>query len=167
MSYGDDIPTMPETEESQGWPCLRQFCVFMENKVGRLQELFRQLERHDLRVIAVSVNDSADFSTVRLMVDCPDRARELLTLSNFTFFENDMLGVLLPDVPQPMLNVCLALMRMEMNIQYAYPLLYRKHGRGAIALSVDDIDSAIRVLEEKGHTLITESDLEDDDEFLS
>ena len=81
MSYGSDVPIESMTSRDHGWPCLRQFCVFMENRVGRLHELFQILERNDLRIIAMSVVDTADFSTVRLMVDDADRARELFTLS--------------------------------------------------------------------------------------
>ena len=50
-------------------------------------------------------------------------------------------------------------------MQYTYPLLYHR-GRGAIALYVDDVDLAVRTLEEKGMRIITESDLlMDEDTF--
>ncbi|MCG6157023.1 acetolactate synthase [Rubinisphaera margarita] len=156
----------PMTARSRGWPCLRQFCVFMENRVGRLHELFQVLERNELRVIAMSVVDSADFSTLRLMVDDADRARELFKLSNFTWFENNVVGVCLPDDPQPMVRVCLALMQAELNIQYTYPLIYRRGGRGAIAISVDDVDIAMQILRDRGLEIITEDDLRDDDHYF-
>ncbi len=166
MSYGDDSTMTPMTARSRGWPCLRQFCVFMENRVGRLHELFQVLERNELRVIAMSVVDSADFSTLRLMVDDADRARELFKLSNFTWFENNVVGVCLPDDPQPMVRVCLALMQAELNIQYTYPLIYRRGGRGAIAISVDDVDIAMQILRDRGLEIITEDDLRDDDHYF-
>ncbi len=150
------------TARSHDWPCLRQFSVFMENRVGHLHQLFQTLERHDLKIIALSVVDSVDFATVRLMVNDADRARELFQLSHFSVFEKDMLGVLLPDDPQPMLRICLALMQAELNIHYTYPLLFQKNGKGAIALCVDDIDTATHLLEQKGHSIITEGDLHDD-----
>lgn len=166
MSYGSDVPVEPITSRDQGWPCLRQFCVFMENRVGRLHELFKALERNNLRVIAMSVVDSADFSTVRLMVDDADRAREIFALSQFTWFENNVLGICLPDDPQPMVRVCLALMQAELNIHYTYPLLFRRSGRGAIAVGVDDIDMAQEILKERGLEIITEDDLKDDDNYF-
>ena len=52
----------------RSWPCLRQFCVFMENRVGGLNELLRHLERHDLRVVALSIANSVDCAIVRVML---------------------------------------------------------------------------------------------------
>jgi hypothetical protein len=164
--FGDDAGLSPLTANARGWPCLRQFSVFMENRVGRLHELFQRLERYDLRVIAMSVLDSADFSTVRVIVNDADRARELFKLSNFTTIETDVLGVMLPDDDKPLLHVCLALLEAELNIQYMYPLLYRRGRQGSIAMCVDDIDLATRTFEKKGHQLLTESDLLQDEEFF-
>lgn len=166
MSYGSDIPVKPETIRGEGWPCLRQFCVFTENRVGSLHEMLRILERNDLRIISMSVVDSTDFSTVRLMVDDADRARELFSLSKFNWFENNVVGVLLPNVAQPLVKVCLALVRAELSIQYTYPLLFRSSGRGAIAISVDDVETAQEILKDQGIEIITEDDLKNDDSYF-
>lgn len=163
---GDNLTADPMTMHGRGWPCLRQFSVFMENRVGKLHNLFKQFERQDLRIIALSVHDSVDFSTVRIMFDNTDRARELFQLSRFTVIEKDVVGVVLPDDPQPLLRIALALMEFELNIQYAYPLLFRRGGKGAIAICVDEVDTAMEMLRERGHTIITESDLADDDEYF-
>lgn len=164
--FSDGVGPAPATARGRDWPALRQFCVFMENRVGRMHELLRHLEQHDLRVIALSVVDSVDFAVARLMVDNPDRARDLFALSSFTVMENDVLGVELPDSPQPFVQVFLALLAAELNINYTYPLLYRRRGHGAIAIHTDDIDQARQILTSKGHRLITEGDLLDDDEFF-
>ena len=166
MSFGDDATVDASTMRGRSWPCLRQFCVFMENRVGRLHDLLRHLERSDLRVVALSIADSVDCAIARVMVDNADRCREIFELSNFPFSEADLVGVELPDVPQPYVTVCTALLAAEVNVHYTYPLLYRRGGRGAIALYVDDVEMAMQVLTDKGHRVITENDLLDDDEFL-
>lgn len=162
----DNASIEPETMRARDWPCLRQFCVFMENRVGRLNDLLRQVERNDLRVLALSVVDSVDFAVARIMVNETDRARELLQLSNFTFIENDVLGVELPDDPQPFLQIFRPLVGAEINVHYIYPLLYRRNGRGAVAVHVDNIDQGGEILKTQGHRLLTEADLVQDDEFL-
>ena len=166
MSFDDNASVSPETLHGQSWPCLRQFCVFMENRVGRLHELLRHIERHDLRVMALSIVDSIDCAVARVLLDNYDRGHEIFQLSNFTVFENDLIGVELPDDPQPYLKICLALLEAELNIYYTYPLLYRRRGRGAIALYVDDVDTGLKTLTEQGHRIITENDLLEDDEYL-
>jgi hypothetical protein len=152
----------PNTLRGRAWPCLRQFGVFMENRVGTLHELLRHLERHDLRVVALSIVDSVDFSIARMVLDNYERGTEIFKLAHFTVFETDLIGVELPDDPQPYVKICLALLQAELNIHYTYPLLYHGRGRGAIALYVDDIDLGLRTLAEKGHRIITENDLQDE-----
>ena len=166
MSFGGESTTDSSTMRGRNWPCLRQFGVFMENHVGSLHELLRHLERHDLRVVALSIVDSVDCAIVRLVLNNYERGKELFALSNFTVFENDLVGVELPEDAQPYAKICMALLQAELNIHYTYPLLYRRKGRGAIALYVDDIDTALKTLAEKEHRIITESDLLDDDEYF-
>lgn len=165
-SYDGGEVTNTETMRGRDWPCLRQFCVFLENRVGRLNDLMRQLESLDTRVMAMSIFDSVDFAMVRLMFNNADRAREKLELSGFLFTESDVVGVELPEGEQPIHLVCAALVKAEVNIHHAYPLLYRRNGRGAIAMWVDDVDQGVQILQEAGHRVITENDLHDDDEFL-
>lgn len=164
--YGDEAVITPQTGRGRDWPCLRQFCVFMENRVGSLHQLMRHLEQHDLRIVALSVNDAVDFAVARLMVDHTDRAREIFRLAGLTVIENDILGVELPDDPQPYVRICIALLSAEINIHYTYPLNFRRGGNGAIAIYVDDIDQATQILESQGMTLVTEGDLRHDDEFF-
>lgn len=166
MSTGDDAYIDPDAQRIRGWPCLRQFCVFMANRVGRLHDLMRKLERQDLRVIGLSIADSVDSSVVRLVLDNCEIARELFQLNGYSVIETDIIGVELPDSPQPYLTVCTSLLEAEINIHYTYPMLYRRGGRGAIALFVDDLDRGLELLREKGLRIITEDDLLEDDEYL-
>jgi hypothetical protein len=124
-----------------------------------LHDLLRHIERHDLRIVALSVANSVDCAFARVMFHDADRAREILQLSNFAFSESDLVGVELPDSPQPYLEICMALMRGEVNIHYTYPLLYRRSDHGAIAIHVDNVDLALNTLAANGHAIITERDL--------
>ncbi|HTN01058.1 acetolactate synthase [Planctellipticum variicoloris] len=155
--------TESETMQARSWPCLRQFCVFLENRVGRLSELMRLVEDLDTQVVALSIVDSVDFAMVRLMFSNTDRGREKLTLSSFLFSESDVVGVELPESEKPLSDVCTALVKAELNIHHAYPLLYRRRGRSVVAMYVDDVDTAAQILRDAGFRIITESDLLDDE----
>jgi len=166
ISFGDDVPVAPATMRGRDWPTLRQFGVFLENRVGILLDLLRRLEGHELRIMALSIVDSVDCAVVRLVLDDYERAREIFDLSGLPVFETDLIGVELPDDPQPYVKICMALLQAEINIHYTYPLLYRRKGKGAIAIYVDDVDQGLRTLAEKGHRIVTEKELMDDDEFF-
>ena len=58
--------------------------------------------------------------------------------------------------------MCTALLQAELNIIQAYPLIVRPHGKPAVAIMVENIELAMETLREKGFTIITEGDLEDD-----
>ena len=95
-----------------------------------------------------------------------ERARERFDLSNFTVIETDIIGVELPDESQPLVRICTALLQAEVSIHYSYPLLFRRGGRGAMAVYVDDIDAGLKALSEGGLNIVTEGSLSEDDEFL-
>ena len=151
------------TARDHDWPCLRQFCVFLENRLGHLRDLLRHFEKRDLRIIALSIIDSHDSAVARVMLSSYDRGREILSLSGFAYFEGDIIGVVLPKGHQPFVTLCSSLLQAEVNIQYTYPLLCRPDGRSAIAIAVDDVEMAIKVLTEHGHRLVNEDDLLIDD----
>ena len=66
MSEGGEAYTDPATMHGRDWPCLRQFCVFMENRVGRLHNLMRRLERDELvRIEKEMAPPSASVKTER------------------------------------------------------------------------------------------------------
>jgi len=164
-NFDDDNSISPMTMHGRDWPSLRQFCVFMENRVGRLHDLLRQLEQHDLRIVALSIVDSVDFAVARIMASDSDRAREILSMTGFTVMENDILGVELPEEADPFGTIFRPLVAAEFNISYTYPLLYRRSRHGAIAIYVDNIDAARQVLLDQGQHLLTENDLLADEFF--
>ncbi len=163
MSMGydaGDTPVEPSTSRGRDWPCLRQFNVFLENRVGALNDLLRAVEREDLRIAALTILDSVDCAVARLVMSNYERAVELLDFANLVVFETEVIGVLLPTTEQPHVTVCSDLMKAEVGIHYTYPLCYQREGRSAIAVYVEDVDEALRVLKAEGHEFVTEDDLE-------
>jgi hypothetical protein len=152
---------LPQTQEGAGFePTLvRQFTVFLENRVGRLQSLVRALEASESRIVAISIEESTDSSLVRLICSDADLGRSVLKSDGFSFTESELLAVELPKrTGEPLISICSALLAAEINIHYAYPLLLRPRGP-ALALYVDDPTLAARLLIKKGFVLIGESDL--------
>ena len=151
----------PQTEAGAGFEPtrVRQFTIFLENRVGRLGQLVRALEESESKVVALSIEESADNALVRLICSEPDHSRQVLRDVGFSFSESELLAVELPRrTRHPLLSICSALLAAEINIHYVYPLLLRPRGP-AIALYVEDPTLAAQLLIRKGFTLIGESDL--------
>ena len=79
--------------------------------------------------------------------------------------ESDLLVVELPPGTQPLVDICKALLGAEISIHYAYPLMVGPHGKSALALHVEDHETASQTLSRLGFNLFTEKDLQDDDEL--
>jgi hypothetical protein len=150
----------PETATGGGFESarVRQFTVFLENKVGRLQMLIRSIEQGVGRIVGLAIEESGDAALIRLMFAQPDFGRELLQTANFPFCESEMLAVELPRNKQPILALCTALLAAEINIHYAYPLLVRPHAP-TLAIYIDDITLGSQLLVKKGFKLLSQADL--------
>jgi hypothetical protein len=164
MSFaGEGTVTGFSTMRGRNYPSIRQFTVFLENRVGQLLEVVRRFEGSRVRIVALSIADSAECAFVRFLLSHPEQGREILERAGLAIIESDLIGVELPDDDQPLLRVCTALLQAEVNIIQAYPLIVRPHGRPAVALMVDNIDMGLETLANKGFTMISEADLQDEE----
>ena len=159
MSSGEGAGIDFATMRGRDYPSIRQFTVFLENRVGQLSEVVRRFEGSSVRIVALSVSDSTDCAVVRFLLSDPEHRREVLERAVRAMVDTDLIGIELPDSPQPMLQVCTALLQSEVNISQVTPLLVRPRGRPAVALMVDNIDIAIETLADKGFVAINEDDL--------
>ena len=163
MSIGDGNGTEFMTSRGRDYPSLCQFTVFLENRVGQLLEVVRRFEGSKVRIVSLSIHDSTECAFVRFLLSHPDQGREILERAGLALIETDLLGVELPEGPQPLLQVCTALLQAEVNIVQAYPLLLRPHDRPAVALMVDNLEMGLDTLQDNKFTLISELDLQDMD----
>jgi len=148
----------------RNYPSIRQFTVFLENRVGQLLEVIRRFEGSRVKIVALSIADATECAFVRFLLSHPEQGREILERAGLALIETDLIGVELPDSSQPLLEVCTALLQAEVNIVQAYPLLVRPRGRPAVALMVDNIDMGMDTLAAKGFSMITEADLAADED---
>src|SRR3954447_6378566 len=151
------------TARGRDWPSVRQYNVFVENRVGNLLGVVRRFESTDNRIVSLTVVDSADCAIIRMVLSDPERAREIFEAAKLPITESDLLVVELPDTDQPLVQICKALLGAEISIHYAYPLLVGPHGRSALALHVEDHATAASTLQALGFTLLTEKALADDE----
>jgi len=159
MSTGEGASTSFETMRGRDYPTLRQFTLFLENRVGQLLEVVRRFEVSGIRIAAFSISDAAECAFVRFVVSHAERGREILERAGLAIIESDLIGVELPKTGQPFQQICTALLQAEINIIQAYPLLARETGEAGVAIMVDNTEAALEILSRKGFRLITEGDL--------
>jgi hypothetical protein len=137
---------------------VKQFSVFTENRVGRLFDLIGLLRESNVHVIAITVLDTTDSAILRLIVDDPDKARELMVNNDFPFTEADVLSIEIED-ESSIKGILAALLEAEINVHYVYSYIKRPQGRSALALNVEDSEIAAQALANQGFRILTQSDI--------
>jgi len=163
MSYGEDSGSGIDFDTLRGreYPTIKQFTAFLENRVGRLLEVVRCFQNTSSRIVALNIQDSTECSVVRFVLTHPEQGREILEAQGLGLIESELIGIELPQVNQPMIHVCEALLQAEINLVQTYPLMVTAEGQMAVALMVDNIELAQQTLACGGFEMITENDLLD------
>jgi hypothetical protein len=147
-----------KTISGRGGDAVLQFSVFTPNRVGRLHDVVKLLASRDVHVMALTLVDTTDSAIVRLVVDEPDRARELLQEHGFAFTESSIVAVELraaTDLPRLMA----ALFGAELNIHYLYSFIPNPGGKSILGLSMEDNDLAEQVLKRHQFVALKQSDI--------
>lgn len=146
------------TMKSPGDEPVIQFSLFVANKMGRLHDFASVLKHQGVHVLAITVLDSTDSAIVRVVVDDPARARELLRHHGFPFTEARILVVEV-DVETRLENALAALLEAEINIHYLYAFLSMPGGRAMLALNLEDLDVASEALRRHNFRVLGQGDL--------
>ena len=137
---------------------VKQFSVFTENRVGRLHDLTSLLKKHNVHIMAITVLDTTDCAIDRLIVDDPDKARELMVNNDFPYSECNVVAVEITDESE-LNRVLAALLEAEINIHYIYSFIKRPEGKSALAINTEDSDVAAQAINRCGFRVLTQSDI--------
>jgi hypothetical protein len=152
--------TPMETAHGYSPPSVTQFSVFLHNKVGKLHDLVEVFENRHALLAAISVNEASDHAVVRIIPTNATLARRVLDDSGLAYTMRDVLVVELSG-NHTLSSMCLSLLRAELSIHFAYPLMSRGASAPTIALAVDDLTLAGQILRRKDFRLLGEADLSD------
>ncbi|MFZ1055659.1 MAG: acetolactate synthase [Opitutaceae bacterium] len=137
---------------------VKQFSVFAENRVGRLYDLTSLLKENNVHIMAITVLDTTDSSIIRLVVDDPSKARELLVSNDLPYGECSILAVEIGDESE-LKDVLSALLEAEINTNYIYSFIKRPAERAALAISAEDPETAAQALGKRGFKVLQQSDI--------
>ena len=125
---------------------ITQLSVSLENTPGALSNVSEILGREGVNIRAISVADTSDISTVRFVVDDPEKAKNILKTNGFAPKETGVLAVETPDHPGGLNAVLRPLKSAGINVHYLYPHLGRVSNNAVVILGVDKTEEAQKVL---------------------
>nr|WP_321498887.1 ACT domain-containing protein [uncultured Methanolobus sp.] len=139
---------------------IKQISLFAENKPGRLAHIASNFRNAGINIRAFTIAEAGDFGIIRMVVDKPDLAHEVLHDAGFTVSETSVLGIEMEDVPGGLGKIADVLGGQNINIDYAYAFV-TKTEKALLILRVSDIEAAIKVLNGAGVKLIDMADIQE------
>jgi hypothetical protein len=133
---------------------VEQISIFLENKSGRLAEVTRILGENGVNIRALSLADTTDFGILRIIVNDTEKAKDVLKKNNFTVGKTEVIAVEVPDNPGGLAGILDILKSEDLNVEYMYAFVERSGEDAVIIFRFDEIDRAIKVLGEKGVTVL-------------
>jgi len=150
---------LPQTSSKIDGPLVKQFSIFLPNKVGAMMEVVKLLHTHNAHVVAMSISESTDSAIARIMVSDPELVEQLFREHNVAYGVCSMVVVELREVATQLAKLLAALLMAEVNVHFTYPLLTHPRGFAALAVHVDDTDCATSVLLGEGFKLLSQADI--------
>ncbi len=144
---------------------IQELSLRLPNRPGQLAGVLRRLAEQRINIAAVSVDSTRAQGHVRLVVSDPVRALEILRDAEFRVETRELITVSLEDRPGSLLQALDILAKGRVNILSITLLVTREHARVLVALSVNDLPKAHRLLMQGGflshetHRRLTNADL--------
>jgi len=141
---------------------LQQISVFIENQSGRLHDVTKLLGENGINIRALSLADTSDFGILRLIVNNPVKAHELLKSNEFTVGRTDVLAVVVSDQPGGLAAILGCLDENDINVEYMYAFVdHHQKGRAIMIFRFDDTELAAEKLADAGFGFVKQSDIAD------
>ncbi len=128
---------------------IKQISISLDNVPGKLQDVSQLLGSERINIRAISVADTSDISTVRFVVDDPEKTINVLKSHGYAARETDVIALEVPDHPGGLLAILKPLKNANINVLYLYPHLGRgESGNAIVIMGVDKTKEATEVLKE-------------------
>ncbi len=138
---------------------IKQISIFIPNKKGSLSQLTDILIEHNIDIRAIAVFDTAEFGILRIVVDDPDRAVEILNREGIVAKVSKVIAVEPEDKPGSLNQIFSILRDADINIDYIYSFIMRKKEMPYIVLKVDQQEKAVEELTANGINVINKEEI--------
>lgn len=138
---------------------VRQLTVFLDNRVGTMLAMLKLLREHQIVVLGLSLQESAEITLLRMVVNDPESAQTLFMERGIAHSESKVTVVELRGDAHDM-NHCLSgLLAAEVNVRQCYSLLVRPADWPVLVLHTDDAEVANNALAQSGFKTLSQNEL--------
>jgi hypothetical protein len=134
---------------------IKQLSIFLQNRMGSLSKPLEVLSEADVNIRAMCMADTSEFGILRLVVDNPEKGKEVLEEHNFLVKITDIIGVEMCDAPGGLTSVLKIIKDNEIDLEYLYAFTHDKKNKAILLLHADELDRLISSLESNGITIVS------------
>lgn len=131
-----------------------QISVQLPNVPGALTKLIDILDKENISIKAVLAASTQETSTVRLVVNNPQRAATILETANMNYELTPVLALEVPTHTAGLNAIIKPLSKAEINILYLYTTIDRIGRETIVILGVDKIEEATEILKQHWITFV-------------
>jgi hypothetical protein len=123
-----------------------QLAIFMENRPGMLSRTCQALAAAKINILALSILDTVDHAIVRMVVEKPKEAEQVLSKLHAMVQRHDVVVMDVPNKIGALSSIAERLAEAGINLEYAYCTASASHSEGAIVLRTNDLEATINAL---------------------
>ncbi|MCX7658023.1 MAG: ACT domain-containing protein [Oscillospiraceae bacterium] len=138
---------------------IKQLSVFVENRPGRLSSITRLLGENDVDIRALSIADTRDFGILRLIVNNPDKALEVLKGADYSVTLTNVIAIGIEDKPGGLAKAMEVLYQNGISVEYMYAFISKTDNTAFVILRVENSENAAEVLQKNGIKLLTSEEI--------
>lgn len=139
---------------------VKQVSVFLENRSGRLAEVARVLGEKNIDISALSIADTTEYGILRMIVNKPDEAVEVLKENGFSVRTTDVIAISVSDKPGGLAKALNSLEKSQVGVEYMYAFLGNPvHGKAIVILRVEEAEKAIEAMKNANVDIMPSKDI--------
>ena len=139
---------------------ITQLSVYLVNEPGSLSRAVNAISEAGVNIRALSLADTKDFGILRLIVSDIDKTRQILDAHTIAT-ETPVIAVKMKDKAGSLNTILQILDTEDINIEYIYAFTSSGPENAYVVLRVDDTETAEKVLERYGETVLSDEDLKE------
>lgn len=129
---------------------VKQLSVFIENKPGGLAPIIEALGKNDIDISALSLADTSEYGILRIIVNNPDKAADILRELGIVVKITDVLTVAMDDAPGGLAKILEIFVKNEINVDYMYAFVGTVTNKALMVVKVSDPELAVSALAKSG-----------------
>ncbi|HOV12976.1 MAG TPA: ACT domain-containing protein [Spirochaetota bacterium] len=136
-----------------------QLSIFVENKPGKFEKITKILADNNLNVRGFSVASAGEFGILKIIVDKPNDAYNILKEHHITVSVKNILAVRIDDKSGSLNKLLNILLENQINIEDCYGISVAYNKSAAIIIEVEKFPDTEKILIKNNIKLLTDEEI--------